>query len=87
MRVPLEWLHEYCEPHMDARTLAQRLALTGTEVEDVALEPLPDDIHPAAASSTSAASGAKPHPPPVILGLYQRAPPREKPKHAQPKAA
>jgi phenylalanyl-tRNA synthetase beta chain len=31
----LEWLHEYCEPHMDARTLAQRLALTGTEVERV----------------------------------------------------
>ncbi len=35
MRVPLEWLHEYCEPHMDARTLAQRLALTGNEVERV----------------------------------------------------
>ena len=35
MRVPLEWLHEYCEPHMDAQTLAQRLALTGTEVERV----------------------------------------------------
>jgi phenylalanyl-tRNA synthetase beta chain len=35
MRVPLEWLHEYCEPHMDVYTLAQRLALTGTEVERV----------------------------------------------------
>lgn len=35
MRVPLEWLHEYCRPHMDAQTLAQRLALTGTEVERV----------------------------------------------------
>src|ERR1700758_1805443 len=35
MRVPLEWLYEYCEPHMDAHTLAQRLALTGTEVERV----------------------------------------------------
>jgi phenylalanyl-tRNA synthetase beta chain len=35
MRVPLEWLHEYCEPHMDVHTLAQRLALTGTEVERV----------------------------------------------------
>ncbi len=31
----MEWLHEYCEPHMDAHTLAQRLALTGTEVERV----------------------------------------------------
>ena len=35
MRVPLEWLYEYCEPHMDAHTLAQRLALTGTEVERI----------------------------------------------------
>ncbi len=35
MRVPLEWLNEYCEPHMDVHTLAQRLALTGTEVERV----------------------------------------------------
>ena len=35
MRVPIEWLHEYCEPHMDVHTLAQRLALTGTEVERV----------------------------------------------------
>ena len=33
MRVPIEWLHDYVEPHMDAHTLAQRLALTGTEVE------------------------------------------------------
>ncbi|MDE3132965.1 MAG: phenylalanine--tRNA ligase subunit beta [Acidobacteriota bacterium] len=35
MRVPLEWLHDYCEPHLDAHTLAQRLALTGTAVERV----------------------------------------------------
>jgi phenylalanyl-tRNA synthetase beta chain len=35
VRVPIEWLHEYCEPHMDTQTLAQRLALTGTEVERV----------------------------------------------------
>lgn len=35
MRVPLEWLREYCDPHMDAHGLAQRLALTGTEVERV----------------------------------------------------
>ncbi len=35
MRVPMEWLREYCELHMDAHTLAQRLALTGTEVERV----------------------------------------------------
>ena len=35
MRVPLEWLYEYVEPHMDAHTLAERLALSGTEVERV----------------------------------------------------
>jgi phenylalanyl-tRNA synthetase beta chain len=35
MRVPLSWLHDYCEPHLDVHTLASRLALTGTEVERV----------------------------------------------------
>ncbi|MGH2876782.1 MAG: phenylalanine--tRNA ligase subunit beta, partial [Solirubrobacteraceae bacterium] len=35
MRVPLEWLRDYCEPHIEAATLAQRLALTGTEVERI----------------------------------------------------
>jgi len=35
MRVPLEWLHEYCEPPLDAEALAERLAMTGTEVERV----------------------------------------------------
>ncbi len=35
MRVPLEWLHEYCAPPLDAHALAGRLAMTGTEVERV----------------------------------------------------
>ena len=35
MRVPLEWLHEYCAPDLDALALADRLAMTGTEVERV----------------------------------------------------
>jgi phenylalanyl-tRNA synthetase beta chain len=35
MRVPLSWLHDYCQPHLDAHTLATRLAMTGTEVERV----------------------------------------------------
>jgi len=35
MRVPLTWLHEYCAPDLDAQQLAQRLAMTGTEVERV----------------------------------------------------
>src|SRR5436305_2381381 len=35
MRVPLEWLHEYCAPALDAHALAERLAMTGTEVERV----------------------------------------------------
>jgi phenylalanyl-tRNA synthetase beta chain len=33
--VPLEWLREYCDPGLDANQLAERLALTGTEVERV----------------------------------------------------
>jgi phenylalanyl-tRNA synthetase beta chain len=35
MRVPFSWLREYCDPGLDARELAERLAMTGTEVERV----------------------------------------------------
>ena len=35
MRVPINWLHEYCRPDIDAAKLADRLAMTGTEVERV----------------------------------------------------
>ena len=35
MRVPLSWLRAFCDPGLDARALAERLALTGTEVERV----------------------------------------------------
>src|ERR1700749_3368923 len=35
MRVPLTWLREYCDPDLDAFALADRLAMTGTEVERV----------------------------------------------------
>jgi phenylalanyl-tRNA synthetase beta chain len=35
MRVPYSWLREYCDPGIDARDLAERLAMTGTEVERV----------------------------------------------------
>src|SRR6476659_5254968 len=35
MRVPLSWLREYCDPGIGADQLAERLAMTGTEVERV----------------------------------------------------
>jgi len=35
MKVPLSWLHEYVRPDLNAGALAERLALTGTEVERV----------------------------------------------------
>ncbi|HSR93619.1 MAG TPA: phenylalanine--tRNA ligase subunit beta [Solirubrobacterales bacterium] len=35
MRVPYSWLLEYCDPAIGARELAERLAMTGTEVERV----------------------------------------------------
>ena len=35
MRVPIDWLHEYCRPELDPPALADRLAMTGTEVERV----------------------------------------------------
>jgi phenylalanyl-tRNA synthetase beta chain len=33
MRVPLSWLREYCDPGMEPAQLADRLVMTGTEVE------------------------------------------------------
>ena len=35
MRVPLEWLHQYCAPRLDVHALGDRLAMTGTEVERI----------------------------------------------------
>ena len=35
MRVPVEWLDEYCSPDMPVDELATRLAMTGTEVDRV----------------------------------------------------
>ena len=35
MRVPLSWLREYCDPGWEPEHLAERLAMTGTEVERV----------------------------------------------------
>jgi phenylalanyl-tRNA synthetase beta chain len=35
MRAPIEWLNEYCAPQMTPAKLANRLAMTGTEVERV----------------------------------------------------
>ena len=35
MRVPLEWLAEYCDPGLDVRKLGERLAMTGTEVDRI----------------------------------------------------
>jgi phenylalanyl-tRNA synthetase beta chain len=35
MRVPYSWLCEYCDPGVEAGELAERLAMTGTEVERV----------------------------------------------------
>ncbi len=35
MKAPVNWLSEYCDPELPARELAERLAMTGTEVERV----------------------------------------------------
>jgi len=35
MKVPLEWLQEYCRPELDTDALAARLTMTGTKVEGV----------------------------------------------------
>jgi phenylalanyl-tRNA synthetase beta chain len=35
MKVPIEWLHDYCAPELSTAELAERLAMTGTEVERI----------------------------------------------------
>jgi len=35
MRIPLAWLRSYCDPGLGAAELAERLDLTGTEVERI----------------------------------------------------
>ncbi len=35
MKIPYSWLREYCDPGLEPRALAERLAMTGTEVERV----------------------------------------------------
>ncbi len=35
MRLPISWLHDYVAPELDVRVLAERLAMTGTEVDRV----------------------------------------------------
>jgi phenylalanyl-tRNA synthetase beta chain len=46
MRVPYAWLREYCDPGVPAEELAERLVMTGTEVEriDVVGPPSPDNF-------------------------------------------
>jgi phenylalanyl-tRNA synthetase beta chain len=35
MRVPLDWLREYCGPALDAKGIEERLTMTGTKVEAI----------------------------------------------------
>ena len=35
MRVPYSWLREYCDPGIGVGEIAERLAMTGTEVERI----------------------------------------------------
>jgi phenylalanyl-tRNA synthetase beta chain len=46
MRVPYSWLREYCDPGTSAEELAERLVMTGTEVERVEIvgPPQPDNF-------------------------------------------
>jgi phenylalanyl-tRNA synthetase beta chain len=35
MRVPLQWLREYCDPDLDVHAIEERLTMTGTKVEAI----------------------------------------------------
>jgi phenylalanyl-tRNA synthetase beta chain len=42
MRVPVEWLREYCDPDLDVRGIEERLTMTGTKVEAIHRHGVPD---------------------------------------------
>jgi phenylalanyl-tRNA synthetase beta chain len=46
MNVPYSWLREYCDPGLDPEAVADRLVMTGTEVERIGLAgpPKPDNF-------------------------------------------
>jgi phenylalanyl-tRNA synthetase beta chain len=45
MRVPLDWLREYCAPDLDVRGVEERLTMTGTKVEAIHHHGVPSTEH------------------------------------------
>src|ERR1700744_504317 len=45
MRVPLEWLREYCDPDLDVDAIEERLTMTGTKVEAIHHNGVPSGEH------------------------------------------
>jgi phenylalanyl-tRNA synthetase beta chain len=45
MRVPLNWLREYCSPELDTAAIEERLTMTGTKVETILHHGVPSPDH------------------------------------------
>jgi phenylalanyl-tRNA synthetase beta chain len=45
MRVPLNWLREYCDPALDTAAIEERLTMTGTKVETILHHGVPSVEH------------------------------------------
>jgi phenylalanyl-tRNA synthetase beta chain len=45
MRVPLNWLREYCDPDLDTTQIEERLTMTGTKVETILHHGVPSLEH------------------------------------------
>ncbi len=45
MRVPLDWLREYCSPDLDTAGIEERLTMTGTKVETIVHHGVPSPDH------------------------------------------
>ncbi len=67
MRIPVGWLREYCDPGWEPERLAERLAMTGTEVERVgrAGAPSPEGF------VVGLVKGVEPHPDADRLSVCQ----------------
>jgi phenylalanyl-tRNA synthetase beta chain len=58
MRVPLNWLREYCSPELDTAGIEERLTMTGTKVETILHHGVPSAEHFVVAQVLS----VEPHP-------------------------
>jgi phenylalanyl-tRNA synthetase beta chain len=62
MKIPVDWLTEYCDPGMDAQQIAHTLAMSGTEVERIVRVGVPSADSNGALFRIGRVTEVRPHP-------------------------